>query len=792
MFDWLKKLGSAGAPPRTSFSLGVPAAHSAAQRSEAKRIEGNTLLDSGRISEAAIAYAQAVALDAGSVGARVNLAYCFMEQERNDDAEFHLGQVLAIDASNFDGTFMLGNIAKMRGALDDAMRYYKKALELNPDVELTHIEACKALVAVDEYEEAETVARNGITAHPRSADLHFLLGNFHLRARRTESAVNSYEKALSIHANHADAHSNMALALRIDGKLEAAVASYRRAIVIRPRAVEAHYNLALTLCDLGQSSGAIEEFQRVVALQPDHFDAHLNLGVALQSLAQFDSAIRSYRLALALKPNSAQAHCNLGLALAETGRPDEALRQYQRALECDPEHARSHSALAVYRNQIGQPTEALASFRQALSRDPNDIEARSSMLFLLSFVAAPSQYLAEARRYGDAVAALAQPLIKPASGGMTQMPGRLRVGFVSGDLRMHPVALFLESVLANLNPTRVEVFAYATTALEDEVTQRLKADCAGWVSIVGMSDEFAARRIHADGIHVLIDLAGHTAHNRLSLFAWKPAPVQVSWLGYFASTGVAAIDYLLADRGSVPEHLQSQFTEAVWYLPHTRLCYTVPMAQPHLDVAPLPAVRNGHVTFGSFQTIGKLNDEVLLAWAQILGAVPESRLRIQAKQLDRPEIRNKLLERLTHAGIAAERVSLVPPAARELYLVAHNQVDIILDTFPYPGGTTTCEALWMGVPTLTLTGETLLSRQGVSMLTCVGLDDWVATDMADYVARAVRYACDLESLAQTRAGLRKQALASPLFDAPRFALDLEAAFRGMWQEVAGRMQPCSS
>jgi predicted O-linked N-acetylglucosamine transferase (SPINDLY family) len=281
---------------------------------------------------------------------------------------------------------------------------------------------------------------------------------------------------------------------------------------------------------------------------------------------------------------------------------------------------------------------------------------------------------------------------------------------------------------------------------------------------------------------VLIDLAGHTAHNRLPVFACRPAPVQVTWLGYFASTGLAEIDYLLADAVGVPPEHQGHFTETVWYLPVTRLCFSVPAGAP--AVAPLPALRNGAVTFGSFQNLAKLNDDVLALWARVLHALPSSRLRVQHKRLLDHVVAETLLRRLQQIGIAADRISLQGPMPRHEYLAAHGEVDLILDTFPFPGGTTTCEALYMGVPTVTLAGDRMIGLQGASLLTAAGLGDWVAHDPQRFVELAVARATDLDALAQLRACLRDRVLASPLFDAPRFAGHFEAALWAMWQRSA--------
>jgi protein O-GlcNAc transferase len=372
----------------------------------------------------------------------------------------------------------------------------------------------------------------------------------------------------------------------------------------------------------------------------------------------------------------------------------------------------------------------------------------------------PQSCLEEARNYGRIVAGKAERF---SAWQCAAPPDRLRVGLVSGDLCDHPVAYFLENLLVQLDHDRIELIAYPTRHKQDDLTARIRRHFSAWKPLTGLSDEAAARLIHADGVHVLIDMSGHTGYNRLPVFAWKPAPVQVTWLGYFATTGVAEMDYLLADEAGVPAARQAQFTETVWYLPDTRLCFSAPGVE--LPVAPLPALSKGRFTFGNFQNLAKVGDEVLAAWGDILSALPDARLRIQTYQLD------------VHGS-----------AQRAAYLAAHAEVDMILDTFPYPGGTTTCEALWMGVPTLTLAGDSLLARQGASLLSAAGLAQWVANSQEEYVAKAVAFASDLPELAALRAGLREQVLASPLFDAPRFARHFEEALWGMWRAWNDKQQ----
>jgi predicted O-linked N-acetylglucosamine transferase (SPINDLY family) len=344
------------------------------------------------------------------------------------------------------------------------------------------------------------------------------------------------------------------------------------------------------------------------------------------------------------------------------------------------------------------------------------------------------------------------------------------------------VGFFLESLIAQINPARIELIAYPTDTHVDELTTRIKPHFAAWESLFNLSDADAARLIHADGVHVLLDISGHTEQNRLPIFAWKPAPVQASWLGYFGTTGVVEMDYLLADKVCVPEAQRGNFSEAVWYLPDTRWCFTAPDVD--LPVASLPALKNGYITFGCFQRLTKVGDEVLTVWGKILSALPNAKLRWQCTQLANPTVTAQFVERLKQHGIDPAQVTMHGGVSREAYLAAHAEVDMILDTFPFPGGTTTCEALWMGVPTLTLAGESLLARQGASLLTAAGLGDWVANNVDDYIAKAVTLTSDIPKLVALRAGLRGQASTSPLFDAKLFARNFEDALWGMWQARA--------
>lgn len=553
-----------------------------------------------------------------------------------------------------------------------------------------------------------------------------------------------------------------------------------KALDLNPVSAAAHSNLGNVLKDLGRFEDAVASYRRAIKLKPDLAGIHHNLGLALMEIRKFSEAAASFRRALTLEPDNAETHNDLGNALKDLGQLDDAVTSYLRALKIYPSYAIAHNNLGNVMKDLGQLENALASYRRALAIKPDLAMAHNNLLFVLNYSDnyTPSYCLEKAREYGQMAAS--KVLERFSSWRCINHPERLRVGIVSGDLCHHPVGYFLENMLMHLDPGRIELIAYPTQFREDSLTARIKPRFAAWKPVAALSDQAVVRLIHEDGVHVLLDLSGHSQHNRLSIFAWKPAPVQATWLGYFATTGVAEMDYFLADRVSVPEAARGQFTESICYLPDTRLCFTPP--QTDLPVAPLPASVNGCISFGCFQNLAKIGDNVLATWGKIFTKMPDAKLRMQCAQLGEQAQVQRLLERLQRYGINTARVTTHGLVPRETYLSAHAEVDIILDTFPFPGGTTTCEALWMGVPTLTLAGGSLVARQGASLLTAAGLEEWVASDEEEYIAKAVSFARDISGIANLRATLRQKILGSPLFDAAGFARNFEAALWEMWKK----------
>ncbi|HEY8027405.1 MAG TPA: tetratricopeptide repeat protein [Burkholderiaceae bacterium] len=516
---------------------------------------------------------------------------------------------------------------------------------------------------------------------------------------------------------------------------------------------------------------------------PGDAEIFSNLGNALRAIGSLDNAIHCYRRAVILDPEFAIGLCNLGIALLERGELFDAIDCLKRSLRLRPALVNARNNLGIALGDLGRFDEAVGQFRLTLDTEPDFSMARSNLLFTLNHISGltDTALLQEAVRYGEMASRLARPSISWEN--IPQQDRCLRIGLISGDLRDHAVGHFLLGVLTALaadHGNSLTFFAYYNHQKNDTITERIRRCCQSWRVIVDLPDETVANIIARDHIDILIDLSGHTAHNRLPVLAWKPAPIQATWLGYYATTGIAAIDYLFADPYTVSEAQEAFFVEKVWRMPEVFSCFSAPDFA--LGVSPLPALANGKITFGSFNNMTKMNEEVIALWSRVLHAVPGSLLFLKCKQLNLAAIRSEVLERFADHGVDAARLILEGSAPRAQLLAAYARVDIALDPFPYTGCTTTAEALWMGVPVVTLAGQRYLGLQSASLLKNAGLAAWIAHSAEDYVALAARYAGDEPHLQALRAGLRAQALASPVFDNFRFAAHFEAALREMWRK----------
>ena len=722
---------------------------------------------------------KAVELLPNDAEAHSNLGIVLKNLGQLDDAVSIFRRAIKLKPDFAEAHNGLGNALQDLGQLENAVTSYREALKLKPNFAQAHTNLGVVLQALGQLDAALVSCQRAVVIKPDFAEAHYNLGNIQKALGQFENAVASYRRAIELKPDFADAYTNLGAVFQALGQSNSAVESCLLAVRIKPECAEAHYNLGNVLKELGRPNEALASFRRALEIDPGFAEAHSSFGLVLKGLGHFDAAKASYQRAIDINPNFAQAHNNLGVVLDALGQLDAALLSYQRAIEIKPDYAEAHFNMANIQRDLGQFDDAEANYRKALVIKPDFAEAQGNLLFTLNYTGrSPEYYLEEALKYGRMIDKQVSSRFSVWQRTISQE--RLRVGLVSGDFHKHSVGYFLEGLLAQIDPARIELIAYPTHHEEDELTARIKPYFSAWKPLVAVSDEAAAQLIHADGVHVLLDLSGYTRHNRLPVFAWKPAPVQVTWLGLPATTGVAEMDYVLGDPHAIPTEYEDHFSEKVWCMPESYLCFTVPAS--HVKVGPLPVLSTGFVAFGSFNNLTKMNDAVVAVWARILKSVPNSRLWLKTKLLSQPAVCDKTLQRFAAFGIPPERLLLSKTSAsRDDHLDAYNNVDIALDTFPYPGVTTSAEALWMGVPVLSLHGDRFLSRTADSIAHNAGLPDWIAADVDDYVAKAVAFSSNLESLAALRAGLRQQVLASPLFDAPRFARNFEDALWGMWQ-----------
>lgn len=561
--------------------------------------------------------------------------------------------------------------------------------------------------------------------------------------------------------------------------LDEAARSFQRVIALAPGDAITHYNLARIRRLQGRFDEAAAGYRESLRLQPALAEAHLSLGDMARDRGELKQAMVHYENALGVRTDYAEAYNNLGIVLKRRGDPEGALRAWRKAVECNPGLAAGWNNIGDELRQIGDPRRAIEHYRRALALRPDFSLAHSNVLFALSYhvLASPEALLAESREWDRRHGAVGRAAtFEHRHAGDPEK--RLKVGYVSPDFKRHSVSYFFEPILRSHDRGKVEVYCYAEVAEPDAVTERLRQQADHWRSTIGLSDEALAGRIHQDGIDVLVDLAGHTAHNRLRAFTYRPAPVQATYLGYFATTGLSAMDYWLSDAVLTPPDTVERATEAIWRLPRCCVSY----APPSEAGAVAARAKGGPVTFGSFNHISKVSDEAVALWGAVLRAVPDSRFILKTRYLRDEATRTKLLARFAEVGIDADRIELRggTPDITE-HFAAYGEIDIALDTVPRTGGTTTADALWMGVPVVSLAGPRFIERLSATMLTAVGLEELIATDTADYVAKSVALAKDPERRAGMRTELRARMAASDLCDGRSLADALETSYRAMWR-----------
>lgn len=666
------------------------------------------------------------------------------------------------------------------GAPAEAEAHYREAALLD-GAESRHRQAlAEFLIRHGRPGEAEKVYIE-LAEDPAHRDVaEMSLGNLLRRQGQPERAAERYRAVLARSPNNPAAHNALGVLAADAGDWKRAAEHYQAAIYFSPRFAHAQSNLGVALHRMGDLDGAIERQRAALEANPKTMPAYAHLAACLSEKGDKDAAEAVYRRALEADPNYLPALVNLANMLNERGQPDQAIELYARAIRAQPNFAPTYSNLAGLLKDQGRVEEAITALERAVKLMPDFPEAQSNLLLTLHYSAEKTpEEIAEAhfevgRRYAAKAGTPAPHENAP------EPDRRLRVGYVSADLRTHPVAFFMEPVLAHHDKSALEVFVYAEHGKDDATTERLRPMADHWRSIRGITDAQADTLIRADEIDILVDLAGHTANNRMTLFARMPAPVQITWLGYPDTTGLPAMDYRITDAVSDPEgETERWHSEALLRLPDGFLCYRPPPDCP--APAPAPAAEPGAVTFASFNNPAKISPKVVALWARVLTALPKARLVMKAKPFADAGPRAWFTKLFAKHGVDAGRIEFVGRLdSLGEHLDYYRHIDIALDSFPYNGTTITCEAFYMGVPVVIREGRMHVARVGASIASTIGAGALVAADDDAYVGIATRLANDLDELRDWRGGLRERMTNSPLMDAAGFTAKLEAAYRGAW------------
>lgn len=655
-------------------------------------------------------------------------------------------QILGANPTDHRTLRLCGLIAYQAGDSSLAVDFLKASLRVYALDAGCYLDLSYALQAAGCIGEAQVAARCACELEPQCAGAHLqLAGQLHQQGF-LDQAVFAYRAALEIDPALPAAATNLANALNGLGCFKAAEQAARHALQLDPGLASAANNLANALCGQGHTSEALLMYHEASRLAPADANIQYNLGIALELAESTSAAMHAYRAAIARRPDFAAARNNLGLLLQANGFVDEAFDElcFAHAIDCQNPTIHSNLLLASQYRPGVTPEQLAADHAQWQARHGSP-------------------------RHADEMVLRNRDPKRP-----------LRVGFISGDLGIHPVGFFVAPVIERLARHGLEAVCYSERKDADPITARIAAASTLWRNIAGLSHGKVLEAIRGDGIDVLIDLSGHTGRNRLPVLAARAAPLQATWIGYVGTTGLANMDYLICDRFHVPEEAESFYREKLLRLPHGYVCFEPPADAPAVGAAPCD--RNGYVTFGCFSNPAKLNQTVLAVWAEILRAVPRSRLLLKYRGLQCETSQNRVLAYLAGRQIDPSRVALAGSSPRTELLGCYNEVDVALDPFPYSGGLTTCEALWMGVPVVTMPGRTFAGRHAVSHITNAGFPELVAGDLEEYCARAVDLAQRPEQLSQFRLVARESLAASPLCELDQFTADFAASLWGIWQD----------
>ena len=678
--------------------------------------------------------------------------------------------------------FTMANSYYRSGHIKLAENVYNKILEIDPEhPDSLHMAGVIARQN-GKYDLAANFIKSAIRIAPEKAAYHISFGSMLLDLGKRNGAITSYNNALALNLDNADLLNNLGNSFKSLGEPDKAVLCYRNAVKIKPDYAEVYYNLGLLLAEQGTPEEAVLNFRTALEMKPGFADAYIGIGNVLNSQGMPKEAVLWFQKGINLQPNNAAAHNDMGSALHNQDKLDEAVACYGKALKIDPKMPVTLNNMGLVLQDQGRLKEAGEYFRRALKIDPNLVKAYSNFLLSLLY---DSEYdldyiFAEHKKWNDF---FGHPSMKRPPALHINSPRqdrRLCIGYVSPDFRDHSCAWFFEPLLEFHNRDKVEIFCYGEIRNEDTVTARIRELSDSWYCTKGISDMEVVKQIRSDGIDILVDLAGHTKGNRLPVFALKPAPVQMTWLGYNFTTGLEAIDYRLSDNWLTPLKGRERFSERIHNLNRCSLVYRPPAKTP--EPAEPAFESNGHITFGSFNSLSKVSSRTISLWARVLNETPGSKLVLKARQSRDYGSRERILRLFSEQRISNNRVIFKEYATNTFeHLTHYHEIDLALDTFPYNGTTTTCEALWMGVPVVTLTGNHTVSRWGLSLVAALGLEELAAKSEDEYCAIIKSLIYNHRRLKALKKGMRDRLISSPLCDARGFADAVEEAFGTMWK-----------
>ena len=624
-------------------------------------------------------------------------------------------------------------------------------------------------------EQAAQIYRAVLRQQPEQAEALHLWATVALQQRRYAEAAGRMARCLAAYAREMER-------LHQQGDTAAAVALGRRAKALAPAHAEIYSGWGIQHQQQRRYAEAEQAQRKALAINPAYPEALFNLGSVLHQQGKLVEAEQALRRALKLKGDLAEAHYLLGVVLSARGRPQEAVTSMEAALGARPDYTAAHNGLGLAYQELGRLEDAAQAFARALELDAHDVVAHSNLIFLHTYHRSrPGQWLLqECQRFYEAHGAAHEPR-SPSFTNTRSAHRRLRIGYLSADFRSHVIASNLEPLLAAHDHDAVEVLCYASVKRPDEVTERMGAMADGWRDVAGASDPEVARQVREDRVDILVDLGWYTAGSRLLVLAHRPAPVQAAYLGAFATTGFPVVDHWITDRWLHPDQTAEPHTEQLHRLPR---CFTCYQAWPQAGEVIIPR-GDRPVTFGSFNTLWKLNEQVVALWAEILARAPGSVLLLKAKQLADRARADRVAAAFARHGVESARLDLRASVTMAEHYAMYQEVDVALDPFPFTGGVTTFDALWMGVPVITLAGDRFIGRMGVTQLVALGRTEWIARTPRQYVDLAVGLAGDAEARQRARAAQRQRVQRSPLCDGPGLARAMEQAYRRMWRQWLG-------